>query len=66
MIVLADSNVPDTTGGVLNQIHSTISSSGNPQFTSEVGALMRNPAVLAAIQDRLAGMVGMPGGYIQR
>lgn len=29
------------------------------------GALMQNPAVLAAIQDRLGGMVGLSGGYIE-
>ena len=28
--------------------------------------LMRNPGVLAALQDKLGSMVGTPSGYIQR
>ena len=28
--------------------------------------LMKNPGVLAALQDRLSSIVGSPSGYIQR
>lgn len=41
--------------------------SGDTVATAGIASqLMQSPEILAALQDRLGGMIGTPSGYVQR
>jgi len=49
--------------GLLANITSNVSNLDQKAIAAQ---LMKNPGVLAALQDRLSSIVGSPSGYIQR